>query len=248
MRDENLAINIAYMYPDLLNNNGDKGNIRSLEQRLKWRNINVNIYEISPNTEYNYSNFDIFFFGGDESTKTIQQAMLHLAPIKETLKKEAYAGKIMLGICGGYQLLCNTYKNLNQETINCLGIIDADTEIKPKRFTGNVTVETPFLKDNILVGFEHHCGETFLKNKTKPIGKVIIGNGNNTLDKTEGAISNNVFGTYLQGPFLPKNINFCDYILQIAIRQKLKDNSYFLPKLNDNIETITHNNLIKLKY
>jgi len=64
------------------------------------------------------------------------------------------------------------------------------------------------LKKKTLVGFENHSGLTYLKGDTKPISRVIVGNGNNGKDKGEGARYKNVFGTYLHGSFLPKNPHF----------------------------------------
>ena len=77
--------------------------------------------------------------------------------------------------------------------------------------------------------------------ETKPIGRVVVGNGNNGKDKTEGARYKNVFGTYLHGSFLPKNTHFADYMLELALGEKLDP-------INDEIEELTHNSLINKAY
>ena len=53
-----------------------------------------------------------------------------------------------------------------------------------RRMIGNVVV-----KDSnglTLVGFENHSGKTYLGKEVKPLGKVVVGNGNNGEDGFEG--------------------------------------------------------------
>ena len=92
-----------------------------------------------------------------------------------------------------------------------------------------------------MVGFENHSGLTYIHGDTKPIGKTIIGNGNNGTDRTEGARYKNVFGTYMHGSFLPKNVHFADYLLELALGKELSP-------IDDAIETATHNQLVNKKY
>ena len=40
-------LNICYLYPDLLNLYGDRGNITALQRRCQWRNIEANVHHIS---------------------------------------------------------------------------------------------------------------------------------------------------------------------------------------------------------
>ena len=61
------------------------------------------------------------------------------------------------------------------------------------------------------------------------------------LDKTEGGRYKNVFGTYMHGSFLPKNPKFADYLLELALGEKL-------PPLDDTIEDNAHNALINKAY
>ena len=81
-----------------------------------------------------------------------------------------------------------------------------------KRFIGNVTTNSEFVEPNTLVGFENHIGQTYLGDDVTPLASVVVGNGNNGQDKTEGARYKNVFGTYLHGALLPKNPHFADYL------------------------------------
>ncbi|MGE3621121.1 MAG: type 1 glutamine amidotransferase [Acidimicrobiia bacterium] len=65
-----------------------------------------------------------------------------------------------------------------------------------------------------LVGFENHQGRTELGPGCRPLGRVLVGAGNNGDDGTEGAIAGPVIGTYLHGPLLAKNPWFADLLLE----------------------------------
>ena len=52
------------------------------------------------------------------------------------------------------------------------------------------------------------------------MGKVIKGFGNNGKDQTEGAIYKNSFGSYFHGPILPKNPEFADFLIKLALEKK----------------------------
>ena len=125
--------------------------------------------------------------------------------------------------------------------------MDAYTVAGKKRFIGNVTVETDFLSPSTLVGFENHSGLTYLQGDTKPLGKVIVGNGNNGHDKTAGARFKNVFGTYLHGSLFPKNPHFADYLISLALEKRYGE-KIELSKLDDKLEIMTHNSLVGKAY
>ena len=157
------------------------------------------------------------------------------------MASERDRGAVFLGICGGYQLFGHYYQPHQGERLNGISLLDAYTVAGDKRFIGNVTVKTDMVHPDTLVGFENHSGLTYLQGDTKPIGIVEIGNGNNGVDKTEGARYKNVFGTYMHGSFLPKNPHFADYLIELAINEEL-------PPLDDSIEAQAHNYLVGKKY
>ena len=133
------------------------------------------------------------------------------------------------------------YQPFSGERLEGISLLDAYTVAGNKRFIGNVTAETDFVEPSSLVGFENHSGLTYLKGETEPLGRVITGNGNNGTDGTEGARYKNVFGTYLHGSFLPKNPQFADYMIELALGSKPEP-------LDDKIEMLAHNSLINKKY
>ena len=231
-------LKIGHLYPKLLNIYGDIGNIITLQKRAEWRGIKVLINEI--NIGDSIDKHDIYFIGGGQDSQQIEVSK-ELQKHKDFLTKERDRGAVFLGICGGYQLFGHYYQPHNGEKLLGIGLLDAYTVAGSNRFIGNVTAKTEYSTPNTLVGFENHSGLTYLQGDTKPLATVVIGNGNNGQDKTEGARFKNVFGTYLHGSFLPKNVHFTDYLLELALGEKIEP-------LDDNIEQEAHSNLVNKAY
>lgn len=241
-----MKLNIAHMYPKLLNIYGDWGNVLTIKRRCEWRDIEVDIDSIDTNDDLNPNKYDFYFIGGgqDQQQVTVSQ---ELQKHKTELLKARDENAVFLGICGGYQLLGHYYQPHNAQKLLGVGLLNAHTVASEKRFIGNVSAQSDFLEPDTLVGFENHSGLTYLENDTKPLAKVIIGNGNNGEDKTEGAYEGNVFGTYLHGSLLPKNVHFADYLIGLALEKRYKE-KIELCQLDDKIETKTHERLINKKY
>ena len=231
-------IKLAHLYPKLLNIYGDGGNILALKKRCEWRGIEIEIDEINIGDEI--SEHDMYFIGGGQDLQQIAVSK-ELQKHKEFLTDERDRGAVFLGICGGYQLMGHYYQPHNGEKLLGISLLDAYTVAGDKRFIGNVTVNSDLVEPNTLVGFENHSGLTYLNGSTEPIGTVVVGHGNNGKDKTEGARFKNVFGTYLHGSFLPKNPQFADYLIELALGSKPEP-------LDDTIENLAHEALVGKKY
>ena len=231
------TLRIAHLYPKLLNIYGDIGNILTLVKRCEWRGIEVIIDEINSGDMISKEH-DLYFIGGGQDTQQIEVSA-ELQKNKNFLMSERDNNKVFLGICGGYQLMGHYYQPNNKERLLGISLLDAYTIAGNRRFIGNVTIKA--MVCDTLVGFENHSGLTYLQGETVPIGTVIVGNGNNGQDGTEGARYKNVFGTYLHGSFLPKNPHFADYLIELALNQKLEP-------LDDSIEIKAHTKLVKKAY
>lgn len=244
MKDNGLKISIAHLYPELLNLYGDIGNIITLKKRCEWRGIDVEFDEIHYGD--NIKEHDLYFIGGGQD-KQQEDVAEELFKHKWFLMRERDKGAVFLGICGGYQLFGHYYQPHDKDKLKGISLMDAYTVAGSTRFIGNVTAETDFLNPQTLVGFENHSGLTYLEGDTKPLAKIITGNGNNGEDGFEGGRYKNVFGTYLHGSFLPKNPHFADYLIELALEKRYGE-KITLPSLNDKTEIQTHKSLINKSY
>lgn len=236
---------ICHLYPDLMNLYGDRGNIFVLINRAQWRGISVEVIPISIGDDVP-EDVDIFFMGGgqDREQRLLAPDLLYKKGMR--LISLAERGVVFLGICGGYQLFGHYYKPKDSPRLDGLGILDVYTEAGDKRFIGNILVRSRIggYEDLTLVGFENHSGRTYLGKDARPLGEVIRGYGNNGSDKTEGAWQNNIFGTYLHGPLLPKNPWLADLLIERALSRKYGDVK--LSPLDDSLETKAHKKAIEI--
>lgn len=242
MEENRLKISLAHLYPELLNIYGDFGNVLTIQKRCEWRNIDFEITNININDEIDPEKFDIYFIGGGQDKQQIEVSR-ELQLRKDVLHAAMNANAVFLGICGGYQLFGHYYQPHKGARLLGIGLLDAYTVAGNKRFIGNVTARTEFTIPKTLVGFENHSGLTYIQGETKPMAMVDVGAGNNNEDKTEGARFKNVFGTYLHGSFLPKNPQFADLLIKLAL-EKRYGGSIELEKLNDEMELNAHIALI----
>lgn len=225
-------IKIAHLYPDELNLYGDSGNVLCLYNRLIWRGYDVSVEHIGIGDRLN--DFDILFIGGgqDREMKIIENDLRRKA---DMISYSVQQGRVVLAICGGYQLLGQFYRTFDGDEIKLTGALPFYTEGSDVRMIGNFVYQTEFGK---VVGFENHSGKTYLGKSLKPLGKIITGFGNNGADSTEGVLYKNTFGTYAHGPVLPKNPAFADELIKRALDTKE------LQPLDDTAENLCHNQLI----
>ncbi len=228
-----MELNICHLYPDLLNVYGDVGNVLILKHRAEERGIKVNIINSSINDTIDKDEIDIIFFGGgqDYEQSIVSQDLNTIK--KDSLISYIEEGKVILAICGGYQLLGKYYTAPTGEKINGLGILNIYTEGGDTRFIGNTEIYNETFNQTY-VGFENHSGRTYINDHT-PLGKCVHGYGNNGEDGNEGCIYKNTFCSYFHGSFLSKNPEFADKLLTLALRNKY-GNEIALDILDDNFE------------
>jgi len=215
-----MDLRIAHLYPDLMNIYGDRGNLIALSQRANWRGIDVEVRPFSVGEWADADWPDVWFFGGGQDQgQDIVGADL-AGKNGAALKKSVEGGAAIFSVCGGYQLLGHEYVPETGPSIPGVGILDVRTRAGKTRFVGNLLVNAP---DGYLIGFENHSGRTYLGSSAKPLGTVVVGNGNNGEDKTEGAVQGRVIGCYLHGSCLPKNPWLADRLLGWALARRHDD-------------------------
>jgi hypothetical protein len=221
------------LYPEIMNIYGDRGNVLYFRYRASMYGISLKIENISLEKVLRADNMDIIFMGGGQDA---EQALIYddfIKNKKNILKEALDRHIIMLAVCGSYQLLCDYYKSSAGKIIEGISLFKGYTEAKSPRLTGNIAIK---FNDTVAVGFENHGGRTYLEETQKPFGTVLRGFGNNGEDKTEGARTDNFFGTYLHGSFLPKNFVFCDYLIDIALKNRY----------NISLDEVTQINRVKI--
>jgi CobQ-like glutamine amidotransferase family enzyme len=145
---------------------------------------------------------------------------------------------VVLSVCGGYQLLGRYYRPFEGDDLPGIGLFDAHTDAGHKRYIGNVVIKCDVPGVGTIVAFENHSGRTYLGPGCAPLGKSLIGGGNNGEDGTEGAIYKTAYGCYLHGSLLPKNPLFADHLLAQALERR--HGPVELAPLDDHMEEAAH--------
>jgi len=215
-------LTLVHLYPREMNIYGDTGNVLVLRKRLQWRGLSVNVVPISIGDPLP-TDADILLGGGgqDAAQGDIGADFVARGP---QLLAMADDGVVMLAICGSYQLLGHEFVTHEGTRIAGVGVLDVVTQGQPVRLIGNNVADTAdTLGVGRLVGYENHSGLTSLGPSARPLGATLHGRGNNGKDGTEGAVRDNVFGTYLHGPLLAKSPRFADYLLHRAYARRGAD-------------------------
>ena len=230
-----MRIVIGYLYPSVMSQYGDLGNVITIVRRCQWRGIDVEVRELEVGEAVDPGHIDLFLVGGGADT---HQRLVYedLLTVKgEGIRQAIDQGAAAFAVCAGYQLWGHYYRTATGEELAGLGVFDAHTIHRAAqtgtrldtiaragsvRAVGNLVVKWG---DQILVGFENHGGRTYLHSGARPLGKTLAGGGNNSEDGWEGCVYKNAIGTYLHGPALPKNPRLADHLIRAALGRHYKD-------------------------
>jgi CobQ-like glutamine amidotransferase family enzyme len=212
------TLRVCALYPDLMNIYADRGNLLVLERRCRWRGLGFELAASGLGESLDAPAHDLLYIGGGQDRDQRLCAEDLLERKRDALHEAAAREAVVLGVCGGYQLLGRSY-TLGDERIEGVGLLDVSTVREDAaRLIGNAAIEVRFDGDvRVLAGFENHGGRTSLGGGQAPLGRVLHGNGNDGRSGLEGARRGNTIGTYLHGPLLPKNVWFADWLIARAL-------------------------------
>jgi CobQ-like glutamine amidotransferase family enzyme len=216
----------------------DRGNLLMLERRCAWRGIGFELIASGLGERLDPDAGDLFYIGGGQDRDQRLCAEDLIETKREALHAAAARDAVVLGVCGGYQLLGRSY-TLDDERIPGVGLLDIETVREGGRLIGNVAIEVRLAGTDgplVLAGFENHGGRTRLGERQEPLGRVLSGYGNDGGSGVEGAIAGNTLGTYLHGPLLPKNAWFADWLIASALAIEPGE----LAELDDALEREAH--------
>jgi lipid II isoglutaminyl synthase (glutamine-hydrolysing) len=220
---------ITHLYPENMNIYGDMGNIIAMKHKLRKIGLEPIYQSVAIGAELP-SKTDWYFIGGGQDSEQIE-VINDLLRHKKRIFQDVANGVGLLAICGGYQLLGKKFITGKDKVINGIGLFEvvtqAPTDNVKDRCVGNIVTNCLIeeLKDNKLVGFENHSGQTTLLPSATdqggfPLGSVVKGNGNNKTGLNEGYVLKNAVGTYLHGSCLPKNSFLTSWFINNQLLRK----------------------------
>lgn len=226
---ETRKIRVCWMYHNIMDLYGDKGNMMVLHHRCEQRNILCQIDTMEIGDDVDLTSYDLLFLGGGADKEQIL-LMDDLLKRKQEIAKAMEQGTFVVLICGGYQLFGQYYIAADGTKIEGLKFFDYYTEASKdlQRCIGNIAISSNLDDlETIIVGFENHGGQT--RNVNQPLGSVLSGYGNNMEDRMEGFYNGQVLGTYMHGPLFPKNPDVADFVIYKCLHKQ--DPSFHLHDL-----------------
>jgi lipid II isoglutaminyl synthase (glutamine-hydrolysing) len=220
----------------------DRGNVLFLQRRCEWRGIGFAHATAGPGERFDPAAHDFVYLGGGQDRDQRAVAADMVESKRAAMAEATEDGAVVLAVCGGYQLLGSSYQ-LDEETLPGLDLVELETVRSPgPRLIGNVAIEVDLGDGDgpqVVAGFENHGGRTRLGPGAKPLGRVIAGNGNNGRDGFEGVRRDNLIGTYMHGPLLPKNAWLADHLIALALERRYGSRPELAP-LDDAFEDAAH--------
>ena len=235
-----MRIVLGHLYPDYLNIYADRGNIAVLARRAAWRGHDLEVRGVSVGEELHPWEHDVLYVGGGQDRE--QGLVANDLVEKRAAVREALAGgAALLAVCGGYQLLGRSYRDLQGVDLPGVGVFPLETVAGDRRMIGDVLLECELEpgRRRTLAGFENHAGRTRLDPGAEPLGRVIAGFGNDGESGYEGCRVGRAIGTYLHGPLLPRNPWLADWLLAQALARRVGE-APALDPLPDSLESEAH--------
>jgi len=235
-----VRIVVGHLYPDYLNIYADRGNIAVLARRAAWRGHELEVRTVSVGEPVQPGEHDLLYVGGGQDREQELVAEDLVAKADGVLAAVA-GGAALLAVCGGYQLMGRSYRDLNGVDLPGVGLFPLETVAGDARMIGDVLLECELEPGLLrtLAGFENHAGRTRLDPGADALGRVVAGFGNDGESGYEGCRVGRAAGTYLHGPLLPRNPWFADWILTQALAHRLGEQPVFEP-LPDELEQQAH--------
>ncbi len=233
-----MRVRVGHLYPDYLNIYADRGNIAVLSDRARRRGHELDVTAIGLRDVVRPAEIDLYYVGGGQDRE--QELVAHdLAAKAEQLRTAVEDGAAFLAVCGGYQLLGRSYRDVAGVELPGIGLLPLQTIAGTKRMIGDVLLECAWA-GRTLAGFENHAGRTLLDEGAEPLGRVLAGFGNDGASGQEGCRHRRAYGTYLHGPLLPRNPWFADHLLAEALAHRTGGEPPVLEPLDDELETTAH--------
>lgn len=176
-----------------------------------------NPFESMPGVSLRYvkkvselKNPDMICIPGTKNTMEDLQWMRE-SGMEAAVLKQAAEGKVIFGICGGYQMLGETLSDPEGVeaggSMKGMGLLPMDTvfasEKTRTRVSGvfqNVSGDLQELSGTVLEGYEIHMGVSTLREGSRTL-TMIQDHAATTEQKNDGAYCKNVYGTYVHGVF-----------------------------------------------
>lgn len=224
------TLNITWLYPDLLNLHGDRGNLMAFERVGKAMGLDVKINRIDTFAqEIDFENSDIIFMNAGE-IKTAASIVKSIKKYGVAVYNFAESGKPIIAIGTTGMVLIKSTKRCDGSVVEGVGLLDATAVERNEIYGDDLQFSLCEDKNFEIMAVQIHLVDFFLNDPSIALGKLTYGKGNNDKDQTEGAKYKNVIFTNALGPVFVKNPWYTEKIITRLSRQRAANSASRLTK------------------
>ncbi len=213
-------INILWLYPDILNLHGDRGNIMALEKVAKMLDISANITKVeSYNDNIDFENTDIIFLNAGE-LKVVQPIVSALEKYRKKLNEYVESNKMIIAIGTTGAVFAEETLKKDGSKIQGLSLLNMTCLQRENVYGNDIHFYINDENQTEIIGSQIQIIDTILDSKDLALGTIKYGMGNNNQDNFEGAKNKNLIFTNTLGPILVKNPWYAEKLIKEAMFNK----------------------------
>ncbi|MDO4870358.1 MAG: hypothetical protein Q4A65_08765 [Bacillota bacterium] len=206
-------LHILWLYPDVLNIHGGRGDIMGLMHICNMLDIPVEIERWDTmHSEIPWDWPDMIYMNSGE-LKCAGDVAAALQAQRAGLDNYISRGKYIIATGSSGAILANKTEKLDGSVVNGLGLLDMNWKERESVWGDDIWFTTESGRD--VIGNQIQVADVFLNPGQNPLGKLVYGRGNNGGDD-EGARKGNIIFTSCLGPLVTKNPEFIADILKDA--------------------------------
>lgn len=199
---------IEVLYPEICCLFGDKANMRYFEMCLPEAEFIKT--PVSEMPRFLTEDVDMVYFGSCSESNQ-ERILSRLKDHKERIEALIEKGVVFLMTGNTFEIMGNYIEKPDGEKIEALGIVDFYAKrTVPKR---NNSLFIGKFGETEIVGYTSRFSHSYDIKENDAFINVTKGYGSFIDAKTEGIRRNNLYGTYLLGPFLIQNPLFTEFLM-----------------------------------
>jgi lipid II isoglutaminyl synthase (glutamine-hydrolysing) len=204
-------VRIEVLFPEYCNLFGDSANVRYLQKTLPDAEFIFTKLDEEP--KFLTEEMSLVYMG--PMTENTQELVINkLKPYKNKLKEKIDSGLAFLFTGNALEVLGEYIDDGNGKKIEAVGLYPYHA--KRDMFHRHNSEELVTFGDMQIMGFKTQFTQCYPNEENFPwLFEIKKGMGMNLDTKGEGWKDHNFMGTYLVGPILPNNPNFCKYLLNL---------------------------------
>ena len=206
-------LHILWLYPDVLNIHGGRGDVMAFLHMCDMMDIPVEIRRLDDlKAEADWSWPHIVYMTAGE-LKCVDKVAAALIRQIDGVKKFIRRGGLLIANGSSGAALAKTAELYDGSIVTGTGLLDMAWKERESVWGDDIWVRTEDGLD--VIGNQIQVADVTLGEGQKPFGKIVYGRGNND-DGIEGAVSDGVVYTGVLGPLLTKNPHLTSGLVEAA--------------------------------